>query len=304
MTPTPTTPASRRTAAPFLGKTLRGLAHTLEATLPRVKARADEEAIHDMRVAIRRLRVLLKLSRKVFGRFHTNAVRGALTLVHRASGALRDEEVLRETLTALHVKDAAFARWLDLRRVREARLRRTVVAEIDRGALAKPLALLRALLILPVPKPIALEPFAFRCAERARKGVEKLRNVPTSDASGLHELRIAYKGLRYTTELLGPVLPADVAAHAGPAARFQKRLGEIHDLDMAAGSILRARTLPPRTRAHVLAALHQARHLAVQAYLREMHPSQAGAGPVRRGGGGAGKPRGGTRRSPARARTR
>ena len=216
---------------------------------------------------------------------------------------MRDEEVLRETLSSLHVRDATFKRWLDLRRVRETRLRRTVVAEIERGALAKPIALLRALLILPVPKPIALEPFALRCAERARKGVEKLRNVPTSDGAGLHELRIAYKGLRYTTELLGPVLPADVAAHASPAARFQKRLGEIHDLDMAVGAIQRARTLPPRTRARALAALHEARRLAVQAYLREMHPSQAGAGTVNRGGDARGRS-GGVRRSRARARSR
>lgn len=254
-----------------------------------------------MRVAIRRLCVLLKLSRKVFGRFHTNAVRGTLTRVHRASGALRDEEVLRETLTELQVHDASFERWVELRRVREARLRRVVGAEIDRGALAKPIALLRALLLLPVLKPIALEPFALRCAERARKGVEKLRGVPTSDITGLHDLRIAYKGLRYTAELLGPVLPADVAAHAAPAARFQKRLGLIHDLDMAAGAIQRARTLPPRTRARVLAALHAARRLAVQAYLREMHPSEAGAGTVHRRAGAGGRVRS-VRRGPGNAR--
>ena len=297
MTTVATTP-SRRTAAPFVGRTLRGLARELEATIPRVKSGADDEAIHDMRVAIRRLRVLLKLARKVFGRFHTNAVRATLTRVHRASGTLRDEEVLRETLADLHVQDAAFKRWLDLRRVREARLRRVVVVEIDRGALARPIALLRALLLLPVPKSVPLEPFSLRCAERARKGVEKLRNVATSDALGLHELRIAYKGLRYTTELLGPVLPADVAAHAAPAARFQKRLGLIHDLDMAAGAIQRARTLPPRTRAQVLAALHAARRSAVQAYLREMHPSEAGAGTVR--GGARGRSRN-VRRRPGNA---
>lgn len=301
----PTIPApSRRTAAPFLGRTLRELAHALEATLPRVKANDDEEAIHDMRVAIRRLRVLLKLSRKVFGRFHTNAVRAALTRVHRASGSLRDEEVLRETLTGLHVHDATFKRWLDLRRVREARLRRTVLTEIDHGALAKPIALLRALVTLPVPKPVALEPFAMRCAERARRGVEKLRGAPSSDIQGLHDLRIAYKGLRYTTELLGPVLPADVAAQASPAARFQKRLGEIHDLDMAAASIQRARTLPPPTQARVLEALSAARRLAVQAYLREMHPSQAGAGPVRRSGAGARTRRGDVTRRTRKARPR
>jgi CHAD domain-containing protein len=300
---TPTAPTSRRTAAPFLGRTLRDLAHTLEATLPRVKERADDEAIHDMRVAIRRLRVLLKLSRKVFGRFHTNAVRAGLTRVHRASGALRDEEVLEETLTALHVHDAPFERWLDLRRVREARMRRLVIAEIDRGALAKPIALLRALLTLPVPKPVALEPFSLRCAERARKGVEKLRGVPTSDVQGLHELRIAYKGLRYTTELLGPVLPADLAAHAAPAARFQKRLGEIHDLDMAAGAIQRARTLPPRTQALVLGAIQAERRRAVQAYAREMHPSQAGAGTVRGRAGAGGRSRG-VRRAPKKVQPR
>ena len=36
----------------FLSKQMRELASKLSATLPRVKARADDEAIHDMRVAL------------------------------------------------------------------------------------------------------------------------------------------------------------------------------------------------------------------------------------------------------------
>src|SRR2546430_9369557 len=88
----------------FLAKQMRELAAELAKAFPRVKARTnDEEAIHDMRVALRRLRVVLKLSRAVFGRFHVEAIREAFTRVHRASGALRDEEVLRETLSGLGV---------------------------------------------------------------------------------------------------------------------------------------------------------------------------------------------------------
>src|SRR5947207_3444206 len=90
-------------AAPFLAKKLRALDAELGKAIPRVyrAADGDPEAIHDLRVAIRRLRTLLKLSRKIFGRRHTDAVRRALAEVQRATGDLRDEEVLSETLSSV-----------------------------------------------------------------------------------------------------------------------------------------------------------------------------------------------------------
>ena len=113
-------------AGAFLAAKLRELDADLAPTIPRVLEATDDEAIHDMRVAIRRMRTVLKIARPLFTRFHSDAVRAGFTIVHRATGALRDEEVLEETLAAVDVTDAAFFDWRQRRRARERALRRAV----------------------------------------------------------------------------------------------------------------------------------------------------------------------------------
>src|ERR1700690_2570458 len=93
-------------AGPLLTRKLRALDAELAGAVPRVLGATDDEAIHDLRVAIRRLRTLLKLARP-----HANAVRAAFTAVHRATGTLRDAEVLDETLASIASDQPAFVAW-------------------------------------------------------------------------------------------------------------------------------------------------------------------------------------------------
>ena len=65
------------TAAPYVVKKLRAAEQAIGEAVPRVVNATDEEAIHDLRVAIRRLRTLLKMSRRLFGRWQADVVRRA-----------------------------------------------------------------------------------------------------------------------------------------------------------------------------------------------------------------------------------
>ncbi len=98
--------------------------------------------------------------------------------------------------------------------------------------------------------------------------------MPTTDAVGLHDLRIAYKELRYASELLAPALAVDLAAMAEPAAKFQKRLGEIHDADMALATVGRARGLGLAVQAEMRASLDALRAKRVAKYVAEMAPAE------------------------------
>jgi hypothetical protein len=64
---------------------------------------------------------------------------------------------------------------------------------------------------------------------------------------------------------------------APPAARFQKRLGEIHDVDVALLVAGRARMLSPEARDALLTRLGQMRAKRVGKYATEMHPADTGA---------------------------
>ena len=255
----------------FLARRLRELATRLSATIPRVRGRTDDEAIHDMRVALRRRRVVLRIARPVFGRYHCDSIRLALARVQRATGALRDEEVLRETLKALETGEAELDAWIARRARREEGLRAIIDHRLRAGDLRRPLRMLRALLALPVRpdrrRPVAA--FAHKAVSRARKNVDRRRDASPDDAAALHALRIAYKRLRYTTEIFSEALPPDVAALAEPAAHFQKRLGEIHDLDVARDAMTKARALSPSAKARVLEAIERRRVERVQKYVAE-----------------------------------
>jgi len=258
-------------------KKLRELDAALAAASVRVVDAADDEAIHDLRVAIRRLRTMLKMARPLFGRWHADVVRKSFAEVMRATGELRDEEVLEETLDGL-TDDPAFTAWLAARATRERKLRRAVVVRIERGELDRARLMLKALLVFPFDpdRNMELSKFARRTVERARRTVEKGRDVPAEDKTGLHELRIHYKELRYSIELLSEALPLDSRAMLEPAVVFQKRLGEIHDVDVAADVLEKARSLTPHARHAASAALAKVREKRIGKYLRELDPLGAG----------------------------
>lgn len=286
----PRPPHSGHSAASYVAKKLRELDLALVETIPRVQGRhsreEDDEAIHDMRVAIRRLRTLLKMSRSLFGRWHTDCVRRAYAEVMRATGDLRDEEVLEETLAGASTHPS-FVPWLDQRKTRETRLRQAVTARIERGELDRARLMLKALLVFPVDpdRDMDLARFARRTVERARRQVEGQRDVGPDDVLGLHDLRIAYKELRYSIELLSDALPIDARAMLEPATVFQKRLGEVHDVDVAIETITHAKSLPAAAREEALASLGAVRQKRIGKYLRELdplsHPSPQNGSPAK-----------------------
>lgn len=265
-----TEPDQGRVGACLVAK-LRQLDARLEEVAPRVLAHeSDDEAVHDLRVALRRTRTVLELGRDVLGSFHANEVRRALRDLQRATGALRDEEVLRALLESLGVHRPDVAAWLEGRRLRERRLRRALVRLLRSGALDEGHRLLTALLAFRIQpsRDKRLSKYARRAAERARREVDRRRGARSDDPEALHRLRIAYKRLRYSVETFADALPEDLAALAQSAARMQARLGDLHDVDVAIASVRRARALSQESRAELLAALERTRINRVLAYGR------------------------------------
>ena len=258
----------------LLGHQLASITDDVRAAVPRLDDGRDVEAVHDFRVALRRLRSLLRPARSVYGRFHTDAVRAALKRVADATGTLRDEEVLEETLAALPLSArAAVARdaWIVRRAPRRRALRAALLRVVKSGGVTDALRLMDALLALPVRKgrdPDAAT-FALDVVFAAERAVHANTEVHEHDVDGLHALRILYKRLRYAVDGFEQALSPEVLAIAPVAAKFQKRLGEVHDLDVAKVSIGRARSLDPSTRAELLAKIAATRAACVVRYEAE-----------------------------------
>ncbi len=121
------------------------------------RAERDRELVHDYRVALRRLRSILRLVAPAFGKKKVRKLVDAIREAGALTGDLRDEEVLRETLTELKPASSGevhLERWMFGRARRERGQRSRVVKVIrahgDRGeGVARALANVRARLSRP-----------------------------------------------------------------------------------------------------------------------------------------------------------
>lgn len=188
----------------------------------------DADAVHDVRVASRRLRTALDLAgpEQVTGWARHRKRAKALT---RALGATRELDVHATRLAALapELTDPAchgvlehLVEDLDRRRRKARKRMARSVRRID-------LAELGELLDGPqIPGPTA--------APRIREALEPLlvpelqepgQHVQIEEPAALHRLRIRVKKLRYAVEILAP----DAAGWIRELKAFQEALGDYHD---------------------------------------------------------------------------
>ncbi|MDC0680452.1 CHAD domain-containing protein [Sorangium atrum] len=306
---------ARLSARDFLGPVLLSHIERVRADARRVVtgseqgAEPDAEAVHDFRVSLRRLRTLLKPARRIYGRRRLRPVAEGLREFARATGALRDEEVLRETLTALDLDEAAraaVAGWVAQRARREREARAHIVellqqdrpddtgvaqadapAEGDTGAtqtyapaegerlrLEPHLARLERRISRRKARKRGAEALARRAIGDALDDVRTLAASDPGDGAAMHALRIRFKRLRYSAETFSPLFGERAERTAKSASRMQRRLGQLHDADEALAQMTRAEALAPDARAAVIEALAAERarlaHKATEELAREL----------------------------------
>jgi CHAD domain-containing protein len=229
----PTTPADR--ASPLLRDRVRAIFKQL----PRGLA-GDEEAIHQMRVAGRRLRVALPLlARKPQGKRVKRALR-VLRALTRAAGASRDLDVSL-TLLVAHLDElpAVPAEQANLRRrLRAARTR-------SRGRMAEALLDLE---IAGVRRDLrrvlarkADDLFTLLGRVRSSREVEGQAILSGFSVLGeryepdeLHALRRRIRRLRYTAEVADALLRDDPSEAPALFKSLQEQIGSLHDVHVLA----------------------------------------------------------------------
>ena len=211
-----------------------------------------DDAVHQMRVAARRLRSALGTFRRVLDRDATKEVAAELRWLGRQLSPARDTEVLekllledvdgqRGELVMGPVKaslTAHFAR-------EEANAREQLVEVLDSPRyLALVRSLDRLLANLPLtgkarqPAKSELRRAVLRADKRLRRAESALAKAPDR-GTALHEVRKKAKQARYTGEASAPVLGKKVKAWAKGAKKIQSILGDNHDRVVAADLIRR-----------------------------------------------------------------
>ena len=253
-----------RSTDPIVEAIRRILAHHFgkAKALERAAFEADEEAIHDMRVSIRRLRAALRIARPFFRPKRLEGVRTRLQEAAEVLGAVRDLDVILAHAQAYAGRqpegEADLEGWLDTLRARRTaalealreylagkrfrRLRSEVQAFLAgvtargraddatvRGGGAAEVAGASGSMRVRDVLPAAL--WAQYSTVRAHEAVAE----PTPES--LHALRIEIKRLRYLMEFFQGVLGARAIPAIELAVRAQDHLGRLNDAWVAAGML-------------------------------------------------------------------
>jgi CHAD domain-containing protein len=247
--PAAATPRSR--AGEVVLAYLAGQAAALRAQDPRVR-RDEPDAVHQMRVASRRLRSTLQTFQPVLPDTATERLRAELKWLGEVLGQARDGEVLTGHIgdllagvpadLVLGPVQATVAETLAPRR---AAASRAAVRALDSPRYFALLDELDALLAAPPLTEAAAAPAAAlrapvaRSYRRLRKRMARAAGQPAGPArdAALHEARKAAKRARYAGEALAP-------AAGRPARRFTRRmkavqsaLGDHHDTVVARAAL-------------------------------------------------------------------
>ena len=232
-------PTAGRTATAYLRRQLAAL-----LALDPAARRAEEDAVHRMRVATRRARSALKSFRKELDRTTTDPVADELKWLAGVLGTARDREVLTERLgRRLDELDPARTDHRLRHRLLDddtptATRHAAAPPELDGARYFALLDALEALLAAPPYTPAADAPAAEAARATVRRDHDRLRHaVETALAlppgqerdTALHEARKDAKRARYSSEAAQPVLGPAAAAHSARMKTVQQLLGEHQD---------------------------------------------------------------------------
>jgi CHAD domain-containing protein len=214
----------------YLGRQLA----EIERNDPVVRLDRDVEALHDLRVAVRRSRAVLRAASDLFEPEWLGDLRGELKWLGGELGPARDLDVLLEHLRAEREIVGSEAAPVVKRIERERRsARKRVVNALDSE---RYLALLDELRVAVDHPPVRA--VDVRLDRLARKEFRKLERCMAaldespSDAA-LHRARIRAKRARYAAELAAPFVGKPAARFVRAAKRFQDVVGEHQDAIVA-----------------------------------------------------------------------
>ena len=239
-TVTPTREKRTRKRAPAIEHVrtyLRAQVAEIERTDPLIRSGDDPDALHDFRVAGRRMRSVLKSTRPLFDEDWLKALRAELRWIGGELAPARDLDVLLASLGKKAGPDELpVIRLLETERRRAwKRARKALAGERYLKLLDR---LSSAVEAPPVRRAeLSLEAVAAREFKKLRRAARKLG--PKSSPEQVHRARILAKRARYAAELAEPVARKRSRRFVKAAKQFQDVVGSHQDAVVAADRIRR-----------------------------------------------------------------
>jgi CHAD domain-containing protein len=219
--------------------------------LRQARTKATEPAVHDLRVSMRRLIAALDLAREVAPDAGISSLRRKLRRSLKAFNAMRDVHISLLAMIALGRRVPAVRPYVVFLRTRERVLLRASGASlkaIDAHGVERSVATVQGFLFAAAADPAvaAAIPAILKGAMGRTyvNAVRALRNVNAADATTIHRLRISFKKLRYTIEVLAPLTGGLSRTAKKWMGEYQTLMGEVQDCEVMIAGARRFAAVP------------------------------------------------------------
>ena len=211
--------------------------------LKRCRAEFSNEAVHDLRVASRRMLAFIRLINSISPHPRLQKLRRYFKDQLDEFDDLRDTQVILAEISETLQELPQLQEFQDHLQSVEKRLLKTLrkkLKVIDLFDVSKRIRRLRESLKTDSSDDLVLK--TFQAVEDAFLITQRRRDwVNPSQATSIHRVRIAFKTFRYTVEIVHPLLDNFPAANLKRMHDYQSLMGEIQDVEV----ILQALTDAP-----------------------------------------------------------
>jgi CHAD domain-containing protein len=207
--------------------------------LKRCRKKYSEEAVHDLRVAARRLISTLDLVDGIHPEANLRKARRALKRQLDMFGPLRDVQVQLLTIDKMLSSFPELQEFYNFLAKRERKLIQHLSMELKRvktGKIRKSIAVaVRQLEALPDTAAVQQEKRAeaLLAIEMAfNRVVERKHAIAPTDGASIHRMRVAFKKFRYIVESLAPLRGRTTSKQLKAMNAFQGSMGDIQDAEV------------------------------------------------------------------------
>jgi CHAD domain-containing protein len=235
------------------------------AELRRCQKKYSEEAVHDLRVATRRLLSMLDLVASIHPEASVRQTRRSLKRQLDMLGPLRDVQVQLLAIDKLLPSFPELREFYDFLMKRERNLKRRLGMELKRvktGKMKRRIAVavrqIEALLDTPIVQQ-EKRAAANQAIELAfNRVVERKQAIVATDSASIHRMRVAFKKFRYMVESLAPLHGHTPSKQLKAMNAFQGSMGDIQDAEVLVTSVQTfARQLGMESEASLARALEE-----------------------------------------------
>jgi len=227
------------------------------------------EAVHDLRVAVRRFRQVLKILKPWLPREESHLLKAELKELMKRAGDVRDRDIALDLLRALEIPgNRRIVSEVHDARANAAHALRESLREFqlrDTGA-----AWRRALKLVKQAKaPTASEAARDVLPDILKEHLRKGRRAAREDTpeKKLHRFRIATKEMRYTLDIFAPLYGDAIGEIVDRLKKLQTHLGSIHDCVVTRDLVDNAQSSTGKK--YILRALEKRGEKKLERFLRD-----------------------------------